>query len=191
MSAAVRALVVVAALVAVGTALVYGQLRDAGEQPHLGVRRRQSPRPLQVRGAAVAVRQPLRVGGEAHLRLGQQRAQVARPQEVAQRRQHVAVRQAPLGLLDQRLAGQAARQPAGRGDEGRVDQFVSGSDGTDFPSTVPSARDITPWGTTSDTGCYIGGVTTDPSAAGVVYESGSQNLWQSQNGGSTWRNIGG
>jgi len=68
--------------------------------------------------------------------------------------------------------------------------FVSTADGTDFPSTVPSAQDITPWGTTSDAGCYLAGVATDPSAAGIVYASGSQNLWQSQNGGTTWRTIG-
>lgn len=68
--------------------------------------------------------------------------------------------------------------------------FFSNADGTDFPPTVPSARDITPWGTTSDAGCYLGAVATDPSAAGIVYASGNQNLWQSQNGGTTWRNIG-
>jgi hypothetical protein len=68
--------------------------------------------------------------------------------------------------------------------------FFSGTDGTDLPATVPSARDITPWGTTSDAGCYIGGVATDPSAAGIVYATGNQNLWQSRDGGTTWRNIG-
>jgi photosystem II stability/assembly factor-like uncharacterized protein len=68
--------------------------------------------------------------------------------------------------------------------------FFSNSDGTDFPPTVPSAQEITPWGTASDAGCYLGGVTTDPSAAGIVYASGNQNLWQSQDGGSTWRTIG-
>jgi hypothetical protein len=68
--------------------------------------------------------------------------------------------------------------------------FFSNSDGSDLPPTVPSAREITPWGTASDTGCYLGGVTTDPGAAGIVYASGSQNLWQSQDGGGTWRTIG-
>jgi photosystem II stability/assembly factor-like uncharacterized protein len=67
--------------------------------------------------------------------------------------------------------------------------FRSTADGTDFPPTVPSAQDITPWGTTSDAGCYIAAVTTDPSAAGIVYASGNQNLWQSRDGGTTWRNI--
>ena len=68
--------------------------------------------------------------------------------------------------------------------------FVSGADGSDFPSTVPAAQDITPWGTTSDQGCYLGTVATDPSAAGIVYAGGNQNLWQSQNGGTSWRKIG-
>ena len=68
--------------------------------------------------------------------------------------------------------------------------FVSTADGTDFPPFVPSGQDITPWGTTSDAGCYLASITTDPSAAGIVYVSGNQNLWQSQDGGSSWRNIG-
>jgi hypothetical protein len=68
--------------------------------------------------------------------------------------------------------------------------FVSTADGTDFPPTVPSAQDITPWGTATDQGCYLASIACDPSAAGIVYASGNQNLWQSQNGGGTWRNIG-
>jgi hypothetical protein len=68
--------------------------------------------------------------------------------------------------------------------------FVSTADGTDFPPTVPSGQEITPWGTTSDQGCYLAQITTDPSAAGIVYVSGNQNLWQSRDGGSTWRNLG-
>jgi hypothetical protein len=66
--------------------------------------------------------------------------------------------------------------------------FFSNVDGTDFSPTA--AREITPWGTASDAGCYLAPITTDPSAAGIVYVSGSQNLWQSQNAGGTWRNIG-
>jgi hypothetical protein len=65
--------------------------------------------------------------------------------------------------------------------------FVSSVDGADFPTTVPSSRDITPWGTTSDQGCGLFPVTTDPSAAGIVYVSGNNNLWQSRNGGANWR----
>lgn len=58
--------------------------------------------------------------------------------------------------------------------------FVSNNDGVNY-------SDITPWGTTSDGGCYLAPLATDPSNGGVVYVSGSQNLWQSQNGGTTWR----
>ena len=32
-----------------------------------------------------------------------------------------------------------------------------------------------------------GPLPTDPSAAGIVYASGSQNLWQSRDGGASWR----
>ncbi len=48
---------------------------------------------------------------------------------------------------------------------------------------------ITPWGTTSDQGIYIAPVATDPSTGGIVYVLGNQNLWQSQDGGSTWRIV--
>jgi hypothetical protein len=51
--------------------------------------------------------------------------------------------------------------------------FVSNADGTDLPSTVPSAQDVTPWGTTSDQSCGIFPITTDPGNAGVVYVSGN------------------
>ncbi len=57
----------------------------------------------------------------------------------------------------------------------------STDDGITFPT------EITPWGTTSDAGCYLAPVTTDPSNGGIVYVSGSQNLWQSRDGGATWR----
>jgi photosystem II stability/assembly factor-like uncharacterized protein len=56
---------------------------------------------------------------------------------------------------------------------------------TDDGATFPT--EITPWGTASDAGCYLGPLATDPSAGGIVYASGSQNLWQSRNGGATWR----
>jgi hypothetical protein len=59
--------------------------------------------------------------------------------------------------------------------------FRSTNDGTTFPT------EITPWGTTSDGGCYLGTITTDPTTGGIVYASGSQNLWQSRNGGNSWR----
>jgi photosystem II stability/assembly factor-like uncharacterized protein len=65
--------------------------------------------------------------------------------------------------------------------------FVSSADATDYPTTVPSGQDITPWGTTTDQGCGLFPVTTDPSTAGIVYASGNQNLWQSRDGGGSWR----
>ncbi len=57
----------------------------------------------------------------------------------------------------------------------------STNDGKNF------STEITPWGTTTDGGCYLAGVTTDPSTGNIVYVSGSQNLWQSRDGGNTWR----
>jgi hypothetical protein len=51
-------------------------------------------------------------------------------------------------------------------------------------------NEVTPWGTTSDAGCYLAPVATDPSAGGFVYVSGNQNLWQSQTGAASWRIIG-
>ena len=50
--------------------------------------------------------------------------------------------------------------------------------------------EVTPWGTATDAGCYLAPIATDPSGAGIVYVSGSQNLWQSQDGGTNWRIIG-
>ncbi len=61
--------------------------------------------------------------------------------------------------------------------------FRSTDDGVTFPT------EITPWGTTSDAGCYLAPISTDPSTGNIVYVSGSQNLWQSRNGGGTWRII--
>lgn len=57
----------------------------------------------------------------------------------------------------------------------------SNDDGATFPT------EITPWGTTSDAGCYLGPLATDPSNGGTLYASGSQNLWQTRDGGATWR----
>jgi photosystem II stability/assembly factor-like uncharacterized protein len=67
--------------------------------------------------------------------------------------------------------------------------FLSNNDGSDFPPTVPSVRDITPWGTVSDQACGIFPIATDPHNAGFVYVAGNQNLWQSRDGGATWRNL--
>jgi photosystem II stability/assembly factor-like uncharacterized protein len=71
--------------------------------------------------------------------------------------------------------------------------FRSTADGTDLPPTVPSGQEITPWGAGAadpDAGCYLASIATDPSAAGIVYVAGLQNLWQSRDGGNTWNNIG-
>jgi Abnormal spindle-like microcephaly-assoc'd, ASPM-SPD-2-Hydin len=68
--------------------------------------------------------------------------------------------------------------------------FRSNDSGATFPPTVPSANDITPWGTTTDQGCYLAPMNSDPSQTNVIYASGSQNIWQTQNGGTNWRMIG-
>lgn len=57
----------------------------------------------------------------------------------------------------------------------------SADDGATFPT------EITPWGTSSDAGCYLSPLATDPGAAGIVYASGNQNLWQSRDAGASWR----
>jgi hypothetical protein len=62
-----------------------------------------------------------------------------------------------------------------------------------FRSTTDGATystNITPWTTTTDGGCYLAPIATDPSNGGVVYVCGSQNLWQSQSSGNAWRIIG-
>jgi HYDIN/CFA65/VesB family protein len=65
--------------------------------------------------------------------------------------------------------------------------FRSNNDGVTFPFAPNPLTAITPWTTATDGRCYLAPVATDPSAAGIVYVSGSQNLWQSQNAGSSWR----
>ncbi|MBV9015147.1 MAG: hypothetical protein JO058_05775, partial [Alphaproteobacteria bacterium] len=65
--------------------------------------------------------------------------------------------------------------------------FRSTNDGVLFPTN------ITPWTTTTDVGFFLAPIATDPSTAGIVYVSGNQNLWQSQNATAatpTWRIIG-
>jgi hypothetical protein len=52
-----------------------------------------------------------------------------------------------------------------------------------------SYSNITPWSGPSDTGAYIAPIGVDPNIGGTVYALGSQNLWQSQNSGGSWRNI--
>jgi photosystem II stability/assembly factor-like uncharacterized protein len=60
--------------------------------------------------------------------------------------------------------------------------LLSTDDGQSYSS-------ITPWSGPSDTGIYIAPIGTDPNTGGIVYALGSQNLWQTQNGGGSWRNI--
>jgi hypothetical protein len=65
--------------------------------------------------------------------------------------------------------------------------FRSPDDGQTYPTN------ITPWSTATDTGNFLAPVTTDPSTPGIVYVSGSQNLWQSRDAANptpTWRIIG-
>jgi hypothetical protein len=51
--------------------------------------------------------------------------------------------------------------------------------------------EITPWKNdpSTDPGEYIASIATDPNTSGIVYVSGSRNLYQSFNNGSTWRAI--
>ncbi len=60
----------------------------------------------------------------------------------------------------------------------------SEDDGASFPT------EITPWGTTTDQGCYLASITTDPNSAGTVFVSGNQNLWRTRDAGGTWANLG-
>jgi hypothetical protein len=95
------------------------------------------------------------------------------------------------GVTAGRVYGTSGFWPSSANVNTRV--FVSTADGTDFPPTIPSGQDITPWLTSgTDTGFYLAPITTDPSTAGIVYASGNQNLWQSRTAGGTgtWRIIG-
>jgi protein involved in polysaccharide export with SLBB domain len=65
--------------------------------------------------------------------------------------------------------------------------FVSSDDGQTYANSGSGGN--TPWTTTTDAGCYLAPIATDPSNGGVVYVCGSQNLWQSQNSGASWRNL--
>ena len=60
----------------------------------------------------------------------------------------------------------------------------STDDGVTFPSTLTP-----PWNPSVDTGGFLlNQIAADPSASGILYVSGSQNLWQRQASG-TWRII--
>lgn len=58
---------------------------------------------------------------------------------------------------------------------------------TDGGATWPT--EVTPWGTTSDQGCYLAPMNADPTLGDVIYASGNQNVWQTTDGGSNWRAI--
>ncbi len=58
---------------------------------------------------------------------------------------------------------------------------------TDDGATWP---DVTPWPNTgTEAGYYLASLAADPSAAGIIYAASNQNLWQTRDGGGTWRTI--
>jgi photosystem II stability/assembly factor-like uncharacterized protein len=75
--------------------------------------------------------------------------------------------------------GQVAAQVYARSN-GNI--FRSTNDGDSFPTS------ITPPFLPPEQGTYLAAVASDPSQGNVVYASGSQNLWQSADGGATWPN---
>jgi hypothetical protein len=62
-------------------------------------------------------------------------------------------------------------------------------DGVTWGQGPGTGVEITPWGTTTDQGCYLAPLKADPSNGGTLYASGSQNLWQTRDSGGTWRII--
>jgi hypothetical protein len=90
--------------------------------------------------------------------------------------------------FDGSIAGQVYASRGFNGPPVETRVVRSTNDGLTFPT------DITPWiDGTSDGGNYQAMIATDPNpqAGGTVYVSGSQNLWQSFDGGNsgTWRII--
>jgi hypothetical protein len=61
--------------------------------------------------------------------------------------------------------------------------FVSTDDGQNWAGVAM------PWAAPEDDGSYINSFAVDPSNTGVVYVTGSQNLWQSRDATATWRSI--
>ena len=50
--------------------------------------------------------------------------------------------------------------------------------------------DITPWPNTgTEAGFYLSSLAADPSNGGVIYAASNQNLWQTRDGGATWRTL--
>ncbi len=70
-------------------------------------------------------------------------------------------------------------------------QVYARSNGTIGRSTDDgdSYTGITPPFAPPEQGAYFAAVASDPSNGNVVYVSGSQNLWQSTNGGASWPNL--
>lgn len=58
------------------------------------------------------------------------------------------------------------------------------------PDDGATWNDVTPWGATGDeSGFYAAQLAADPSAAGTIYVTSNQNLWQTTDAGSTWRTL--
>jgi len=50
--------------------------------------------------------------------------------------------------------------------------------------------DVTPWPSTgAEAGFFLSPLAADPSAAGIAYAASNQNLWQTRDGGATWRTV--
>jgi photosystem II stability/assembly factor-like uncharacterized protein len=50
--------------------------------------------------------------------------------------------------------------------------------------------DITPWPNAGvEAGFYLASLASDPGAAGIIYAATNQNLWQTRDGGATWRTL--
>jgi photosystem II stability/assembly factor-like uncharacterized protein len=59
---------------------------------------------------------------------------------------------------------------------------------TDGGVTWPS--DVTPWPNTgAEAGFYLSSLASDPSGGGIIYAASNQNLWQTRDGGGTWRTL--
>ena len=84
---------------------------------------------------------------------------------------------------DEQVTGQVYASSGVYKDPPQTRVHRSTDDGLTFPT------EITPWDITTDAGQYLAVIATDPNNGSVVYVSGSQNLYQSFDGGDTWRII--
>jgi len=58
------------------------------------------------------------------------------------------------------------------------------------PNNGGSWNTVTPWGSSGpEAGYYAAQLAADPSAAGIIYVTSNQNLWQTRNAGGTWRTL--